>query len=85
MEANVLGKRCQGPGRESLVNRTARTILIYLAIIFVVVMAVNVFVNQSNQPTELSLNEFNAKLESGEINNPVTILDRSNQVSGTYT
>jgi len=85
MEAKVLGKRCEGPGRESLVNRTARTILIYLAIIFVVVMAVNVFVNQSNQPTELSLNEFNAKLESGEINNPVTILDRSNQVSGTYT
>jgi cell division protease FtsH len=65
-------------------SRTARTILIYLAVIFVVVMAVNVFVNQSNQPQELSLNEFNAKLAAGEIDNPVTIKDRSNEVSGTF-
>ena len=40
--------------------------MIYLAVIFVVVMAVNVFVNQSTQPQELSLNEFNAKLAAGD-------------------
>ena len=75
------------PRRElrSSVSRTARTIVIYLAVIFVVVMAVNVFVNQSSQPQELSLNEFNAKLLAGEIDDPATIRDRSNEVSGTYT
>jgi cell division protease FtsH len=76
-------------GREleprSSVSRTARTIMIYLAVIFVVVMAVNVFVNQSTAPQELSLNEFNAKLAAGDIENPATIRDRSNEVTGTYT
>jgi cell division protease FtsH len=67
------------------VSRTARTILIYLAVIFVVVMAVNVFINQSNQPTELSINEFNDKLAAGEIDDPATIKDRTNEVTGTYT
>ncbi|MEA2010639.1 MAG: ATP-dependent zinc metalloprotease FtsH [Actinomycetota bacterium] len=65
-------------------SRTARTILIYLAVIFLVVMAVNVFVNQSNQPSELSLNDFNAKVAAGQIDEPVTIRDRSNEVVGTY-
>jgi len=69
----------------SSVSRTARTILIYLAVIFVVVMAVNVFVNQSNQPAELSINDFNAKLTAGEIDDPATIKDRTNEVVGTYT
>jgi len=67
------------------VSRTARTILIYLAVIFVVVMAVNVFVNQSNQPEELSLNGFNEKLAAGKIDDPATIRDRTNEVVGTYT
>jgi len=49
------------------------------------VMAVNMFVTQSSQPQELSLNEFNAKLAAGEIDDPVTIRDRSNEVAGTYT
>ncbi len=77
----------RGPEIEprSSVSRTARTIMIYLAVIFVVVMAVNVFVNQSTQPQELSLNEFNAKLAAGDIENPATIRDRSNEVTGTYT
>ncbi|HZJ47756.1 MAG TPA: ATP-dependent metallopeptidase FtsH/Yme1/Tma family protein, partial [Acidimicrobiia bacterium] len=66
-------------------SRTARTILIYLAVIFVVVMAVNVFVNQSNEPSELSLNEFNDKLVAGDIDDPATIRDRTNEVVGTYT
>ena len=66
-------------------SRTARTILIYLAVIFVVVMAVNVFVNQPNEPAELSLNEFNDKLVAGDIDDPATIRDRTNEVVGTYT
>ncbi len=66
-------------------SRTARTILIYLAVIFLVVMAVNTFVSQSNQPTELSLNDFNDQVAAGQIDEPVTIRDRSNEVSGTYT
>ena len=66
-------------------SRTARTIVIYLAVIFVVVMAVNVFVNQSSEPQELSLNEFNAKLAAGEIDDPATIRDRSNEVTGPFT
>jgi cell division protease FtsH len=67
------------------VSRTARTILIYLAVIFLVVMAVNVFVNQANEPSELSLNEFNDKLAAGDIDDPATIRDRTNEVVGTYT
>ncbi|MEA3502604.1 MAG: cell division protein FtsH, partial [Actinomycetota bacterium] len=66
-------------------SRTARTILIYLAVIFLVVMAVNVFVNQSNKPVELSLNEFNDKVAAGQIDEPVTIRDRSSEVVGTYS
>lgn len=66
-------------------SRTARTILIYLAVIFVVVMAVNVFVSQSNQPSELSIDQFNDKLTAGEIDSPATIKDRSNEIVGTYT
>ena len=66
-------------------NRTARTILIYVAVIFMVVMAVNLFVNQSNQPEELSLNTFNEMLAEGAIDSPVTVRDRSNEVTGTYT
>ncbi len=66
-------------------SRTARTILIYLAVIFLVVMAVNAFVNQSNEPTELSLNEFNEKVATGQLDEPVTIRDRSNEVVGTYS
>jgi len=48
-------------------------------------MAVNVFVNQSNQPEELSLNDFNEKLAAGQIDDPATIRDRTNEVVGTYT
>ena len=73
-----------GSELRNTLSRTARTILIYLAVIFLVVMVVNMFVNQSNEPQELSLNEFNAKLASGEVENPVTIKDRSNEVTGTY-
>jgi cell division protease FtsH len=67
------------------VSRTARTILVYLAIIFIAVMAVNVFVNQSGpETTEFTLGEFNDSLIAGEIDSPVLMKEKSNEVSGTY-
>ena len=65
-------------------NRTARTILVYLAVIFIVVMAVNVFVNQSNEPTEFTLGEFNERLEAGDIESPVLMKAKSDEIEGTY-
>jgi cell division protease FtsH len=67
------------------VSRTARTILVYLAIIFVAVMAVNLFVNQSGaETTEFTLGEFGESLAAGEIDSPVLMKEKSNEVSGTY-
>ena len=65
-------------------NRTARTILVYLAVIFVVVLAVNVFVNQSNEPTEFTLGEFNDRLAAGDIESPVLMKAKSDEIEGTY-
>ncbi|MEA2058570.1 MAG: hypothetical protein U9O63_07605, partial [Actinomycetota bacterium] len=59
-------------------SRTARTILVYLAIIFVAVMAVNLFVNQSgDETTEFTLGEFNESLAAGEIDSPVLMKEKS--------
>jgi cell division protease FtsH len=67
------------------VSRTARTILVYLAIIFIAVMAVNLFINQSGEETtEFTLGEFNESLAAGEIDSPVLMKEKSNEVSGTY-
>ncbi len=66
-------------------NRTVRTILVYVGIIFIVVMAVNLFVNQSNQPVELTLNEFNAKLDDGTIEDELLMREKSNELRGTFT
>jgi cell division protease FtsH len=65
------------------VSRTARTILVYLAVIFLVVMAVNVFVSSSNRPEELSLGEFNTLL--GSVESPVEMKAKSDELRGTYT
>jgi len=65
------------------VNRTARTILVYLAVIFLVVMAFQVVFNQATQPSELTLNEFSAILEAGDVNGEIVMKDKSNELSGT--
>jgi cell division protease FtsH len=65
------------------VNRTARTILIYLAVIFVVVMGFQLIFNEATQPTELTLNEFTTQLESGNIGDDLVLRDRSNELGGT--
>ena len=63
-------------------NRTARTILVYLAAIFLVVVAFQVLFSQATAPTELTLNEFSSHLESGNISEEVLMKDRSNELSG---
>jgi len=66
------------------VNRTTRTILIYVAVVVLVVLAVNFFVGQSTKPQELTLNEFNTKLIDGDITGPLVMKGKSDQVEGTY-
>ncbi len=66
-------------------SRTARTVLIYLAVIFLVVMAVSTFLNQGSAPVELSLAEFNQKLEADEIKPPVEMKEKSNEIAGECT
>jgi len=65
------------------VNRTARTILVYLAVIFVVVMGFQLIFNEATQPTELSLNDFTRELESGNVEDDLVLKDRSNELAGT--
>lgn len=64
-------------------NRTARTVLVYLAVIFVVVMAFQVVFNQATQPTELTLQEFSTHLEAGEVEGEILLKDRSNELTGS--
>ena len=64
-------------------SRTARTVLVYLAVIFLVVMAVSTFLNQGTEPVDLTLDEFNAKLDAGDIGSPVEMKEKSNEISGT--
>ena len=65
-------------------NRTARTILVYLAVIFIVVMGFQVVFNQATAPQELSLQEFESRLEAGEVEDGIVMRDQSNELSGTY-
>jgi cell division protease FtsH len=64
-------------------SRTARTVLVYLAVIFLVVMAVSTFLNQSSAPTELSLDDFYTHLDAGNITSPVEMKEKDNEISGT--
>ena len=48
-------------------NRTARTILVYMVVAILVMMAVNVFLQGANEPEDLSLSEFQTKLVAGDI------------------
>ena len=57
-------------------SRTTRTVLIYLAVIFLVVMAVSTFLNQSDAPEELTLNQFQSALAAGEVDSPVEMKEK---------
>ncbi len=64
-------------------NRTTRTILVYLAVIFIVVMGFQLVFNQATQPEELSLDEFETYLAAGAVQDDVVMRDKSNELSGT--
>jgi cell division protease FtsH len=65
------------------VSRTARTIVVYLIVALLVVMAVNVFVGDEGEPADLTLNEFQARLESGQIDS-VTMKQQSDELEGEF-
>ncbi|MFQ5947473.1 MAG: ATP-dependent zinc metalloprotease FtsH [Acidimicrobiia bacterium] len=62
-------------------SRTARTVLIYLAVITIVVIAVNAFVGSGSAPQELTLDEFEEKVAAGQVVE-VTIRQKSNVIEG---
>ena len=66
-------------------NRTARTILVYLAVIFVVVIGFQIVFNQANQPRELSLTEFEGYLSQGAVDDDVVMRDKSSELVGTIS
>lgn len=65
-------------------NRTARTILVYMVVAILVMMAVNVFLQGANEPEDLTLTEFRAKLASGEVAS-LEMKTRSDEIIGTFT
>ncbi len=65
-------------------NRTVRTMLIYLIVITVGVTLVNAFVNNATAPTEMSLDELQENVRAGRITS-VVIKQKSNVVEGELT
>ncbi len=65
-------------------NRTARTILVYMVVAILVMMAVNVFLQGANEPEDLSLSEFQTKLLAGEIAS-LEMKARSDEIIGEFT
>jgi cell division protease FtsH len=63
------------------VSRTARTIVVYAVVVLLVVMAVNVFMSTGEEPEALSLNEFQTKLETGQITN-IVMKQVSDEIAG---
>ncbi|MGI9585693.1 MAG: ATP-dependent zinc metalloprotease FtsH, partial [Acidimicrobiia bacterium] len=66
-------------------NRTARTILVYLAVIFIVVMGFQLVFNQATAPEELTLTEFEEHLAAGNVDDDLVLKDKSNELTGTLT
>ena len=62
-------------------SRTARTVLVYLIVITVAIMAVNAFVSSQTAPAELPLSELTTSVEGGQVAS-VTIKQKSNVVEG---
>ena len=65
-------------------NRNVRTVLVYLGVGFLALMAINFFLDGATEPTELTLNEFFDQVEAGNIAE-VTVREKSEQLSGTLT
>ncbi len=64
-------------------SRTARSILVYVAVIVVVVMVVNAFVSRATDPRELTLNELESAIAEGSVAE-VTVKQKSNTVVGEF-
>ena len=65
-------------------KRTTRTIFVYLAVLLLVVMAVNVFAGTESEPTQLTLPEFEDKLAAEQVAS-VVMKQKSNIVVGEFT
>jgi len=65
------------------VSRTARTILIYVAVIATVVVVVNAFVTTSGEGTELTLTDLERSIAAGEVDS-VVLKQKSNTVEGEF-
>jgi cell division protease FtsH len=65
------------------VSRTARTVVVYLIVALLVVMAVNVFMGDETDPTDLTLNDFQTHLGAGEVS-AVTMKQQSDELEGNY-
>ena len=74
-----------GAGRrstlEDLVSRMARTVLIYLVVITVAIMAVNSFVGTATAPEEIPLDRLEELVAAGQVES-VVIKEKSNVVEG---
>jgi cell division protease FtsH len=66
------------------VSKTVRTVLVYLVVVTVAIMLVNTFVTSATAPQELTLDEFQTQLASGDMAS-VTIKQKSNVIVGAYT
>ena len=65
-------------------NRTARTILVYMAIVFLVVVVINVSLGGSDQPDELALDAFLDRIEENPDSLESLIMkQKSDQLEGT--
>ncbi len=64
-------------------NRTARTILVYMVVAILVMFSVNMFLQGANEPEELGITEFQAKLVAGDIAS-LEMKARSDEIIGTF-
>jgi cell division protease FtsH len=65
-------------------NRTARTILVYMVVAILVMMAVNAFLQGANEPEDLAFPQFETKLAAGEIAS-LEMKTRSDEIVGEFT
>ena len=64
-------------------SRTARTVFVYIAVLLLVVMAVNAFVGTATEPAEVSLRDFEEHLAAGQVES-VVMKQKSNILVGEF-
>ena len=65
-------------------NRTVRTFLVYVVVALLVMLAVNTFLQGANEPEELGITEFQAKLQAGDVAS-LEMKTRSDEIIGQFT